>query len=59
MEEYVYGMRLRGFSIGCQPMNGLIRVSDGRYGEYYNILYYNRKLTQKELNDYELDEILV
>ena len=23
MNLYKYGMRLRGFSIGCQPMNGL------------------------------------
>lgn len=30
---YEYGMRLRGFSIGCQPMNGLIdwQDTDGKY----------------------------
>lgn len=30
---YVYGMRLRGFSLGCQPMNGL---RDRRDGTGYN-----------------------
>lgn len=53
---YKYGMRLRGFSIGCQPMNGLLTAEDGD-GEYYSYLYYERKLTDKELEDYELDFI--
>lgn len=53
---YKYGMRLRGFSIGCQPMNGLIMTEDGNM-KYYSYLYYERKLTDKELEDYELDFI--
>ena len=52
---YLYGMRLRGFSIGCQPMNGFLRRYDDDRGEYYDLLLYDRKLTQKELDDYELD----
>lgn len=52
-----YGMRLRGFSIGCQPMSGLIEYEPDRSGKYYDILIYGRKLTDQEINDYELEEI--
>lgn len=59
--EYRYGMRLRGFSPGCQPMKGLLRREDGEdYGTmkwYYDILVYNRPLTDRELRDYELDDL--
>ena len=53
--KYKYGMRLRGFSIGCQPMNGLIDAQDDGSGEYWSILWYNRKLTEEEERSYELD----
>ena len=56
MKKYKYGMRLRGFSIGCQPMNGLLAAEDGDR-KYYSYLYYERKLTDKEVEDYELDFI--
>ena len=52
---YIYGMRLRGFSIGCQPMKSLVLASEDKSGEYYDILSYARPLTDKEVNDYELD----
>ena len=52
--EYKYGMRLRGYSIGCQPMEGLIRVEEDESKKYWNILAYNRELTEKEINDYDL-----
>lgn len=54
-KEYTYGMRLRGFSIGCQPMNGFIRRMDDDSRRYHDLLIYNRKLTDSELTDYELD----
>lgn len=54
---YEYGMRLRGFSPFCQPMNGLIERKDDLSGQYYDILIYNRKLTESELSEYELDFI--
>lgn len=54
---YKYGMRLRGFSIGCQPRQGLIERIDDPTGRYYDILAYDRQLTDKELEDYELDFI--
>ena len=53
----MYGMRLRGFSPGCQPKDGLVQRHDDTTGKYYDILEYNRKLTEKEIQDYELDEL--
>lgn len=55
--HYYYGMRLRGFSIGCQPKDGFIDREDDVSGRYYDILIYDRQLTDKELQDYELDFI--
>ena len=55
--RFLYGMRLRGFSIGCQPMDGLIERLDDKSGLYHDILAYNRQLTDKECEDYELDRI--
>ena len=55
--KYRYGMRLRGFSIGCQPMRGLIARADGPTHKYYDILMYDRQLTEDEINGYELDYI--
>lgn len=53
---YRYGMRLRGFSIGCQP-KGVPDREDDATGRYYDILLYDRALTGRELKDYELDYI--
>ena len=52
---YKYGMRLRGFSIGCQPMHNLIGCEDDQTGKYHDILFYNRKLSDRDVRDYELD----
>ena len=54
MVKYRYGMRLRGFSIACQPMNGLQDVTDDPDGIYYNILGYDRQLEPREIEEYEL-----
>lgn len=54
---YRYGMRLRGFSIGCQPRNGFVEREDDTTGRYYDILVYDRELTEQELADYELDAL--
>lgn len=51
---YRYGMRLRGYSPGCQP-NGVRDREDDPTGKYYDILLYGRQLTDKEVADYELD----
>lgn len=54
---YKYGMRLRGFAPMCQPMEGFIERQDDPSGRYYDILVYERRLTIKEINEYELDMI--
>lgn len=62
-KTYKYGMRLRGFSLGNQPMKGILYAEDGEdkveeYGRFYHsILHYSRELTQKELDEYELDDL--
>lgn len=54
---YRYGMRLRGFSIGCQPMDGFVKREDSKDNSYYDILIYSRELTAAELKAYALDYI--
>lgn len=54
---YTYGMRLRGFSPGCQPMTGLVERRDDPKGKYHDLLLYDRELSEKEMQDYELDYI--
>ena len=51
-----YGMRLRGYSPGCQP-KGVVLREDDQSGKYYDIIVYNHRLTEKEVADYELDEL--
>lgn len=58
MAEYLYGMRLRGFAPFCQPMKGLIDHMEDHAGNYYDILIYSRKLSEKEMQEYELDFIM-
>lgn len=55
MSVYKYGMRLRGFSPGCQPKDGFIGREDDLSGRYYDIITYERLLTMEEIIDYELD----
>ena len=55
MKNYTYGMRLRGFSPGCQPMKGLVLAREDKSGEDYDILSYARKLSDEDVRNYELD----
>lgn len=52
---YKYGMRLRPCGIGCQP-KGFAECLDGDK-QYWNYLLYDRKLTDDEVRNYELDYI--
>lgn len=52
--RFWYGMSERGFSIGCQPKGGLIERLDDETGEFYDILVYDRRLTDEEISRYEL-----
>lgn len=54
---YKYGMRLRGYAPKCQPMDGLTEWHETPDGKYYGILTYNRRLSEEEVRDYELDEL--
>ncbi len=54
---YIYGMRLRGFSPGCHPMLGFVERRDDPRDEYHDLLLYDRKLSEKEMRDYELEYI--
>lgn len=54
MTKYVYGMRLRGFSIGCQPKEGFIERRDSPAENFYDVIVYSRLLSQQELEDYDL-----
>ena len=53
--KHIYGMRHRGFSIGCQPMDGLLERKDDNKNRYWDLLIYTRELTKEEMRDYELD----
>ena len=55
-QEYLYGMRLRGYSPGAQP-SGVIDGRDDPSGKYYDIIAYGHPLSEKECEDYELDYI--
>ena len=55
---YKYGMRLRGFSIGCQPMKNFYERQDddgSHVRHYHDILVYTEKLGEQDLAAYELD----
>lgn len=54
--EYRYGMRLRGYSPGCQP-KGVLRREDDTTGQYHDIIVYDRRLSADEIRNYELEEL--
>lgn len=51
---HVYGMRLRGYSPGCQPA-GTVAREDDPTGRYHDLIMYYRQLTDEEVKAYELD----
>ena len=53
--RYVYGMRLRGFSLGCQPKQGFVGRRDDPSGRYHDIIVYNRQLEPQDEFSYDLD----
>lgn len=54
-QAYLYGMRLRGFSPGCQPMEGLVERRADPTEMYHDLLVYDHKLTPGECEYYDLD----
>ena len=53
---FKYTYRSRGFSPSCQPMNGLIN-HENQKGYKFEVITYNRKLTCKEISDFELIDL--
>ena len=54
MAKYKYGMKLRGFSLGCQPLGSLDSVEDDPTGRYYDILTYTKRLEPEVMDKYDL-----
>lgn len=54
--KFKYTYRSRGYSPGCQPQYGLVDVKDD-IGFKFEVLTYSRKLTDKELYEYELKSL--
>ena len=52
---YLYGMRARGFSIGCQPKENYHSRYDSCSHRWYDIIAYTEKLTDDDVTQYELD----
>ena len=52
MNKYTY--RTRGFSIGCQP-RGFAKVEQEEHK--FETIYYERELTKKEIEEYELIDL--
>ena len=57
MLVYKYGMRLRGCSPGAQPKDGFLDREDDPLDEYHDIIIYSRKLSEKEVSEFDLDYI--
>lgn len=55
---YKYGMRLRGFSLGCQP-EGVIKYEDVDKWKtgFWSYIWYKEPLEDEELTKYELEYI--
>lgn len=52
---YKYGMKERGFSIGCQPTGVKhFENADKLTTGYWSYIYYDRELTDEEIDKYEL-----
>lgn len=56
---FAYGMRLRGAAPSAQPKKGLCKIEEDPTGEYWNILFYDRVLKEKEEKDYDLDFLYI
>ena len=52
---YKYGMRARGFAPWCQPTKAIVMAKKDESGRDHNILFYSEPLTQKQLEEFELD----
>lgn len=51
-----YTYKNRGFSLGCQPSNGFMSCETS-VSHKFEVLYYNRKLSNEEINEFELIDL--
>lgn len=54
--KYIYGMRLRPAGIGCQPRD-FAELREDLTQKYWDLVVYNRKLTEEEQFVYSMDLI--
>lgn len=55
---YKYGMRLREFGVGCQPKGHKdFAYCDKSSTGYWSFVWYDRKLSESELENFNLDFI--
>ena len=54
-KKYIYGMRLRPFGIGCQPKFGFLERRDDTSNMFWDLIVYNRKLSEFEREQYDLE----
>jgi hypothetical protein len=52
--QYAYGMRARGFSLGAQPKEGFVERIEDDSETYYDLIIYDRHLSENEIKNYEL-----
>lgn len=55
---YKYGMRLRPYGMGCQPMENYVCCDDGATADgwrYHNFVYYTKRLSEKDADHFDLD----
>jgi hypothetical protein len=55
MIVFYYGMRSRGFSPGCQPMEGFLERQDDWTGKYWDIIVYDHELSRADCEHYDLE----
>lgn len=56
-KKFRYGMRMTVGLPGPIPIDGLLAREDDKNERYHNILVYSRRLLDKELRDYDLEDL--
>ena len=51
---YKYGLKTRGFGIGCQP-KGFVKAEDTNDSKYYSYVWYNEKLEEGLVQKFEME----
>jgi hypothetical protein len=52
--RYVYGMRERGYGEGNQPIEGFVEKMEDPTEAFWDLLIYERELSEKEIKEYDL-----